>query len=147
MKSNSVTQTKNIPKVTSDLGDVAVAEISEVLRKVLADIFALCVKTKNFHWHMSGTHFRDYHLLLGEQAGQIFVMTDEIAERARKLDGTTLRAISDISKHQRLRENNAEFVAPSTRSASLGLTTRISHEVCVPPTNSASSTTTSPPPA
>jgi starvation-inducible DNA-binding protein len=147
MKSNSVTQMKNIPKVTSDLGDVAVAEISEVLRKVLADIFALYVKTKNFHWHMSGTHLSDYHLLLDEQAGQIFARTDEIAKRARKLGGTTLRSISDISKHQRLRDNNAEFVAPSTCSASLRLTTRISHEVCVPPTNAAGRTTTSPPPA
>ena len=119
MKSNSATQMKNFPEVVSDLGDVAVAEISEALRKMLADVFALYVKTKNFHWHMSGTHFRDYHLLLDEQGSQVFAMTDDIAERARKLGGTTLRSISDISKHQRLKDNNAEFVAPEDMLAEL----------------------------
>src|SRR5215471_1157506 len=89
----------------------AVTEISGVLRPLLADVFALYLKTKNFHWHMSGAHFRDYHLLLDEQAEQIFAMTDEIAERARKIGGTTLHSISDISEHQRLSDNNEESVA------------------------------------
>ena len=89
-----------------------VAEISSELRKLLADVFALYLKTKNFHWHMSGPHFRDYHLLLDEHADQIFAMTDDVAERARKIGGTTLHSISDISHHQRLKDNNEEFVAP-----------------------------------
>jgi starvation-inducible DNA-binding protein len=79
---------------------------------LLADVFALYVKTKNFHWHMSGSHFRDYHLLLDEQANQIFGMIDAIAERARKIGGTTIRSIGEISQHQRLQDNNEEFVAP-----------------------------------
>ena len=79
---------------------------------MLADVFALYVKTKNFHWHMSGRHFRDYHLLLDEQATQIFAMTDDIAERARKIGGTTIRSISDVAKNQRLKDNNKESVAP-----------------------------------
>src|SRR6266849_2428898 len=83
-------------KVTTDLSRDGVAEISTALRELLADVFALYVKTKNFHWHMSGQHFRDYHLLLDEHAEQIFAMTDEIAERARKIGGATLRSISDI---------------------------------------------------
>ena len=112
MKSNSATQTAHLPEMANDLGTDAVVEISGALRKLLADVFALYLKTKNFHWHMSGPHFRDYHLLLDEQATQIFAMTDEIAERARKLGGTTIRSISDISRHQRLTDNNSEFVAP-----------------------------------
>ena len=88
---------------TTDLSRTAVTEISDVLRQLLADAFALYLKTKNFHWHMSGPHFRDYHLLLDEQADQVFAMTDPIAERARKIGGTTLRSIRDISRHQRCR--------------------------------------------
>ena len=95
----------------SGLNAEAVAEISGALRPLLADAFALYVKTKNFHWHISGPHFRDYHLLLDEQSGQIFAMTDDIAERARKIGGTTLHSISDISQHQRLKDNNQESVA------------------------------------
>src|SRR5712692_4239560 len=87
----------------TDLRHDAVEEISGNLRRLLADVFALYVKTKNFHWHMSGRHFRDYHLLLDEHANQIFAMIDEIAERARKIGGSTLRSISDISRHQRLK--------------------------------------------
>jgi starvation-inducible DNA-binding protein len=90
----------------------AVLEISTTLRQLLADVFGLYLKTKNFHWHMSGSHFRDYHLLLDEQAEQIFAMTDVIAERARKIGGTTLRSIGDISRHQRLKDNDEEVVAP-----------------------------------
>lgn len=103
----------------TDLKRSGVSEICESLRGVLADVFALYVKTKNFHWHMSGTHFRDYHLLLDEHSDQIFAMTDDIAERARKIGGTTLHSISDISKHQSLKDNNAEFVAPLDMIAEL----------------------------
>ena len=121
----------------SNLGSKAVAEISETLRPLLADVFALYVKTKNFHWHISGRHFRDYHLLLDEQAEQIFAMTDDIAERARKIGGTTLHSISDISRHQRLKDNNQEFVAPLDMLAELRRdnqhltgSLRAAHEVC-----------------
>jgi starvation-inducible DNA-binding protein len=96
----------------SDLGRDAVIEISKSLRHLLADVFALYVKTKNFHWHMSGRHFRDYHLLLDEHADQIYAMTDEIAERARKLGGQSLHSISEIARYQRLKDNNAEQVEP-----------------------------------
>ena len=92
----------------TDLSGDGVEEITSNLRRLLADVFALYVKTKNFHWHMSGQHFRDYHLLLDEQATQIFAMTDTIAERARKIGGTTIRSISDIAKNQRLKDNNKE---------------------------------------
>src|SRR5256886_13785116 len=94
----------------TDLSGNAVEEITSNLRKLLADVFALYVKTKNFHWHISGRHFRDYHLLLDEQATQIFAMTDTIAERARKIGGTTIRSISDIARNQRLKDNNKEGV-------------------------------------
>src|ERR1700761_3618763 len=90
----------------SDLSSNGVEEISGSLRQLLADVFALYVKTKNFHWHMSGRSFRDYHLLLDEHSEQIFDMTDDIAERGRKIGGATLRSISDISEHQRLKDNN-----------------------------------------
>jgi starvation-inducible DNA-binding protein len=102
---------RNTRESGSGLNAEAVAEISGALRPLLADVFALYVKTKNFHWHISGPHFRDYHLLLDEQSGQIFAMTDDIAERARKIGGTTLHSISDISQHQRLKDNNQESVA------------------------------------
>src|SRR5215471_94055 len=103
----------------TDLKRSGVSEICESLRDVLADVFALYVKTKNFHWHMSGTHFRDYHLLLDEHADQIFAMTDDIAERARKIGGTTLHSISDISRHQRLKDNNEELVTAKDMLAEL----------------------------
>src|ERR1700684_490456 len=93
-----------------DLSRDGVAEISSALRELLADVFTLYLKTKNFHWHMSGRHFRDYHLLLDEQGDQLFAMTDEIAERARKIGGTTLHSISDISRHQRMADNNKDVV-------------------------------------
>jgi starvation-inducible DNA-binding protein len=94
----------------TDLASEGVSAISAELRKLLADVFALYVKTKNFHWHMSGAHFRDYHLLLDEQSDQIFAMTDDIAERARKIGGTSLHSIADIARHQRLQDNDATFV-------------------------------------
>jgi starvation-inducible DNA-binding protein len=101
------------------LSSEGVGAISTALRQLLADVFALYLKTKNFHWHMSGPHFRDYHLLLDEQGDQIFAMTDDIAERARKIGGTTLHSISDITAHQRLKDNNDEFVAPRDMLAEL----------------------------
>lgn len=94
------------------LGTKAVEEITAELRPLLADVFALYLKTKNFHWHMSGSHFREYHLLLDEQADQIFAITDTIAERARKIGGTTLHSIGEISKYQRLIDNNEPNVSP-----------------------------------
>jgi starvation-inducible DNA-binding protein len=119
MKSNSATRTKTLWETPTDLSGDAVVEISSALRKLLADVFTLYLKTKNFHWHMSGKHFRDYHLLLDEQAQQIFAMTDDIAERARKIGGTTIHSIRDIAEHQRLRDNNAEFVPPVDMLAEL----------------------------
>jgi starvation-inducible DNA-binding protein len=141
MAKNAATQAKVQEKapieVTTDLSREGVAEISNALRPLLADVFALYVKTKNFHWHMSGQHFRDYHLLLDEHAEQVFAMTDDIAERARKIGGSTLRSISDISRHQRLRDNNEEIVTPRNMLAELtddnqNLTRslRSTHEVC-----------------
>jgi starvation-inducible DNA-binding protein len=96
----------------TDLSDNAVPVISNALNTLLADAFALYLKTKNFHWHVSGPHFRDYHLLLDEQAEQIFAATDDIAERVRKIGGTTLRSIGEIAKLQRVKDNDAEFVPP-----------------------------------
>src|SRR5215469_1422271 len=128
---------KRISEIPTDLSGDAVVEISSELRRLLADVFALYVKTKNFHWHMSGRHFRDYHLLLDEHGEQIFAMTDDIAERVRKLGGTTLHSISDISKYQRLKDNNADRVAPGDmlielRADNLELTRnlRSAHELC-----------------
>lgn len=121
----------------TDLAHEGVVEISAELRHLLADVFALYVKTKNFHWHMSGPHFRDYHLLLDEQAAQILAMTDDIAERARKIGGTSLRSISDIAGHQRLQDNNDPFVAPDEMLAELAsdnreltVLLRKAHEIC-----------------
>lgn len=103
----------------TDLGEAAVKDIAAALTALLADTFALYLKTKNFHWHMSGPHFRDYHLLLDEQADQIFAITDDIAERARKIGGSTLRSIGQISRLQRLSDNDAEFVTPADMLAEL----------------------------
>lgn len=96
----------------TDLPDQAVKELTKALNGLLADTFALYLKTKNFHWHVSGPHFRSYHLLLDEQAAQIYEMTDVIAERVRKLGGTTLRSIGDIARHQSIKDNDKDFVAP-----------------------------------
>jgi starvation-inducible DNA-binding protein len=101
------------------LKDNAVKDLSAALTTLLADTFALYLKTKNFHWHMSGPHFRDYHLLLDEQATQIFDTTDAIAERVRKIGGTTLRSIGHISRQQRLLDNDADFVSPAAMLAEL----------------------------
>jgi starvation-inducible DNA-binding protein len=96
----------------TDLKAEATRDISAALGVLLADVFALYLKTKNFHWHMSGPHFRDYHLLLDEHGDQIFAMTDPIAERARKIGGTTLRSIGHIARQQRIADNDADFVEP-----------------------------------
>ena len=97
----------------TDLSESAVKEISATLNGLLADAFALYLKTKNFHWHVSGPHFRDYHLLLDEQGEQIFATTDVLAERVRKVGGTTLRSIGDIASHQSIADNDEEFVGPA----------------------------------
>ena len=114
-----------------------VAQISSSLTLLLADVFALYIKTKSFHWHMSGPHFRDYHLLLDEQAAQLFAMTDDIAERTRKIGGLTLCSIGDISRHQRLRDNNNAILSPTEMltvlcSDNKQLTgfLRLTHQVC-----------------
>jgi len=121
----------------TDLSPAAVAAISETLRQLLADVFALYVKTKSFHWHMSGPHFRDYHLLLDEQAAELFAMTDVVAERARKIGGTTLRSINDIAQHQRLLDNNDDSAAPQAMLEELAADSRCltklmraAHQVC-----------------
>jgi starvation-inducible DNA-binding protein len=101
------------------LTDNAVRDIAGALTALLADMFALYVKTKNFHWHVSGPHFRDYHLLLDEQAEQIFASTDGMAERVRKIGGTTLRSIGHIARLQRVRDNDADFVSPQDMLAEL----------------------------
>jgi starvation-inducible DNA-binding protein len=103
----------------TDLKPNAVKDVSGALNLLLADMFALYMKTKNFHWHISGPHFRDYHLLLDEQADQIFAATDAIAERVRKIGGTTLRSIGNISRQQRILDNDADFVAPDDMLAEL----------------------------
>src|ERR1700737_533527 len=103
----------------TDLKPNAVRDVSGALNILLADMFALYLKTKNFHWHMSGPHFRDYHLLLDEQAEQVFATTDAIAERARKIGGTTLRSIGHIGRLQRVLDNDADFVTPLDMLAEL----------------------------
>jgi starvation-inducible DNA-binding protein len=141
MPKEAATQAKEkhpaVPEVPTDLNREGVVEISASLRQLLADTFALYLKTKNFHWHMTGQHFRDYHLLLDEHSDQIFAMTDDIAERGRKIGGTTLRSIGDISKHQRLKDNNEEHVSPkemlvelSSDNQALTRYLRATHEIC-----------------
>jgi len=106
-------------RTPTDLEPKAVRELSGALNILLADMFALYLKTKNFHWHVSGPHFRDYHLLLDEHADQIFAATDAIAERVRKIGGTTLRSIGHIGRLQRILDNDADFVTPMDMLAEL----------------------------
>jgi starvation-inducible DNA-binding protein len=106
-------------KTPSDLGAEATKDLSGALNILLADLFALYLKTKNFHWHVSGPHFRDYHLLLDEQADQIFAITDPVAERVRKLGGGTIRSIGQIAKLQRVLDNDADYVSPLDMLAEL----------------------------
>jgi len=103
----------------TDLGAKATRDISGAMNALLADVFALYLKTKNFHWHMSGPHFRDYHLMLDEHADQIFSITDDIAERVRKIGGTTIRSIGQIAKLQRISDNDADYVEPLDMLAEL----------------------------
>ncbi len=111
---------RGAPLVTpSDLGAKAAAEIAGGMNAVLADVWALYLKTKNFHWHMSGPHFRDYHLLLDEQADQLYAMSDPIAERIRKVGGNTLRSIGHIARLQRVKDNDADYVDPLDMLAEL----------------------------
>jgi starvation-inducible DNA-binding protein len=117
---NDVSQRRMAPLVTpTDLYAEATKDIAGGMNAMLADVFALYLKTKNFHWHMSGGHFRDYHLLLDEQAGQLYEMTDPIAERIRKVGGTTLRSIGHIARLQRLSDNDAQYVDPQDMLAEL----------------------------
>jgi starvation-inducible DNA-binding protein len=144
MKESNATKISNMKRrqaaplnTPTDLKPAATKDISAALNGILADAFALYLKTKNFHWHMSGPHFRDYHLLLDERADQIFAMTDPIAERVRKVGGTTLRSISHIARTQRVLDNDAEYVEPEDMLAELRednttLTARLreAHNVC-----------------
>jgi len=126
MKKASATKLKDLkarrqaPLATpTDLKPAATKEIAGAMNAILADVFALYLKTKNFHWHMSGPHFRDYHLLLDEQADELYAMTDPIAERIRKLGGTTLRSIGHIARTQRILDNDADYVEPADMLAEL----------------------------
>src|SRR6059058_5995201 len=126
MKRNSSTKTSELlhergaPLATpTDLTRSATKDIAGAMNAILADVFALYLKTKNFHWHMSGPHFRDYHLLLDEHADQLFAMTDPIAERVRKIGGLTLHSIGQISRTQRVSDNDAEYVEPLDMLAEL----------------------------
>ena len=126
-----------LTEAVTNPGRAGVLEICSSLRQLLADVFALYVKTKNFHWHMSGRHFRDHHLLLDEQAEQVFAMADDIAERARKIGGITLHSINDISKHQRLKDNNQESIGTlamlvelCTDNRDLATFLRSTHQAC-----------------
>lgn len=121
----------------TDLKSNAVKDIEGALNILLADVFALFLKTKNFHWHVSGPHFRDYHLLFDDQAAEILAMTDEIAERVRKIGGTTLRSIGQISRLQRIDDNDADYVQPEDMLAelrednkSMVLRLRETHDLC-----------------
>lgn len=140
----SITTTQNLarrqeaPLITpTDLEAKATKDIAGAMNAILADVFALYLKTKNFHWHMSGPHFRDYHLLLDEQGDQLFAMTDPIAERIRKVGETTLRSIGHIARLQRVSDNDAEYVEPEDMlaelredSKTLAARLREAHEVC-----------------
>ena len=144
MKRNSPTKTSDLlrergtPLATpTDLTRSATKDIAGAMNAILADVFALYLKTKNFHWHMSGPHFRDYHLLLDEHADQLFAMTDPIAERIRKIGGFTLRSIGHISRTQRVLDNDADYVEPLDMIAELAddnktLAARLreTHNVC-----------------
>jgi starvation-inducible DNA-binding protein len=119
-KQNDLAHRREAPLVTpTDLGAKASKDIAAGMNAILADVFGLYLKTKNFHWHMSGPHFRDYHLLLDEQADQLFAMTDPIAERIRKTGGSTLRSIGHIARIQRIKDNDGDFVDPLDMLAEL----------------------------
>ena len=131
-------QRRDAPLATrTDLSREGIKDITGAMNAILADVFALYVKTKNFHWHMSGPHFRDYHLLFDEHAEQLFAMTDPLAERVRKIGGLTLHSIGEIGRTQRVLDNDAEYVEPLDMLAELAddnknLTVRLreAHNVC-----------------
>jgi len=135
---HALTERRNARLETpTDLEASATRDVAAAMNLVLADVFALYLKTKNFHWHMSGPHFRDYHLLLDEQADQLFAMTDPIAERVRKLGRLTIRSIGEIARLQRIDDNDADYVEPSDmlaelRDDNMSLTERLreAHDVC-----------------
>jgi starvation-inducible DNA-binding protein len=121
----------------TDLKDTATRDVAAAMNAILADVFALYFKTKNFHWHLSGPHFRDYHLMFDEQAEQLFAMTDEIAERVRKLGRSTLRSIGHVGRTQRVLDNDAEYVEPSDMlvelcedNRTLAAHLREAHDIC-----------------
>ncbi|WP_337268376.1 Dps family protein [Oryzifoliimicrobium ureilyticus] len=119
MEANAKTRRKAALNTPTGLSDQAVKDISAGATALLADVFALYLKTKNFHWHMSGRHFRDFHLMLDDHGEELFNITDALAERARKLGGTTLRSIGDISRKQRIKDNDADYVDPNDMLAEL----------------------------
>ena len=133
-----LTQRQKAPLVTpSDLGQKSVVEITAAINVLLADVFTLYLKTKNFHWHMSGPHFRDYHLLLDDHGDQLFAITDDLAERVRKLGGTTIRSIGEIARLQRISDNDAVYVTPKDMLSelhedekTLALAMRAVHGLC-----------------
>jgi starvation-inducible DNA-binding protein len=137
-KTAELRQRRDAPlRTPTDLSRSATKDIAGAMNAILADVFALYLKTKNFHWHMSGPHFRDYHLLLDEQGDQLFAMTDPIAERIRKIGGLTIRSIGHIARLQRVLDNDAEYVDPPDMAAELAednktLATRLreAHNVC-----------------
>ena len=137
-KAQELKQRREAPLATpTDLKAAATKDIAAALNAVLADVFALYLKTKNFHWHMSGPHFRDYHLLLDEQSDQLFAMTDPLAERIRKVGGQTLRSIGHIARTQRVLDNDADYVEPSDMLAelrddnrTLAASLRTAHDLC-----------------
>ena len=133
-----VVRKREAPLLTpTDLKPVATRDITIALNAILADVFALYFKTKNFHWHMSGPHFRDYHKLFDQQAGQLFEMTDAVAERVRKIGGMTLHSIGEVSRLQRIRDNDEAFVEPEDMLAelrednkALAVSLRAAHQLC-----------------
>jgi starvation-inducible DNA-binding protein len=137
-KRQEITTRRDAPLVTpTDLKAAAVRDVAGAMNAILADVFALYLKTKSFHWHMSGPHFRDYHLLLDEQADQLYAMTDPMAERVRKLGALTIRSIGQIGRLQRVEDNDATFVEPSDMLAelrednkALAASLREAHNVC-----------------
>jgi starvation-inducible DNA-binding protein len=138
MSATDIKSRQKAPLATpSDLKSESTKDIAGALNGILADVFALYFKTKNFHWHMSGPHFNDYHVMLDLQSEQIYAMTDPLAERIRKVGGTTLRSIGHISRLQRIKDNDADFVEPSDMLAelrednkTLAAALREAHDVC-----------------
>jgi starvation-inducible DNA-binding protein len=137
MKAIHPTTTNEPTLHITDLAPVGTEEISNALRELLADVFALYVKTKNFHWHMNGRHFRDFHLMLDDQSDQLFAMIDPVAERTRKLGGRSLHSIGDISRNQRLQDNDQPNLSAEAMLKQLLLDNqeltkylRSTHEIC-----------------